>query len=268
MPPERPVDDNGLYRFGAGRFQLHGRLGPRASCAASLDAPVRSMLTPTCSRRMRRTSRMASGSFWTRGPSARPSRRRRRRGGAAIGDHAVGRLVDAGRAQRADDRVELDRTRRAAAAACSRVPSGSASRGRASRCWSATGGIAASRRHPGCPSPTGREACGCWSGSEIRLVPTRPTTPRDMSEPRCGVARKTTRLTNGSGSKKKYRRSSSRTSRAPRMSSNGRSEYSRQNWSPLETAMVRLKSPPMLCPSRTIWSNAGSRPSGSYICLA
>ena len=40
-----------------------------------------------------------------------------------------------------------------------------------------------------------------WSGSEIRLVPTRPTTPRDMSEPRCGVARKTTRLTNGRGSK-------------------------------------------------------------------
>ena len=42
-----------------------------------------------------------------------------------------------------------------------------------------------------------------WSGSEIRLVPTRPTTPRDISEPRCGVARKTTRLMNGSGSKKK-----------------------------------------------------------------
>ena len=43
-----------------------------------------------------------------------------------------------------------------------------------------------------------------WSGSEIRLVPTRPTTPRDMSDPRCGVARKTTRLTNGSGLKKRY----------------------------------------------------------------
>ena len=33
-----------------------------------------------------------------------------------------------------------------------------------------------------------------WSGSEIRPEPTRPTILRLRSEPRCGVARKTTRL--------------------------------------------------------------------------
>ena len=49
-------------------------------------------------------------------------------------------------------------------------------------------------------------------------MPTRPITPRDMSEPRCGVARKTTRLTNGSGLKKRYVRSSSSTSCGPMIS--------------------------------------------------
>ena len=132
------------------------------------SAPVRSVLgagyrnprpttlgaMPTCSRRMRCTSRMASGSLLDAvvgahdllGDDAVEV-------GAAVGNDAVGRLVDAGRSERPDDRVEADRMRRSRGCIFPRAVKIGESGSRVSIGGqpSAAGEIAASRRHRGCP---------------------------------------------------------------------------------------------------------------------